>query len=327
MPVRGHRTPGFLKLFEDTRARLRDLTGGAEVALFCGSGTLANDAVAATLAAERDLSSGVVLVNGEFGERLTRQAQRAGLRFKTVVSDWGKPWDLAGLEAELKRGASWVWGVHQESSTGVLNDLPGLVKLAEVRSARVCLDCVSSIGATPIDLRGVHMASGAAGKALGAYAGISFVMADRAGLEIVDRSKVPASLDIASAIDAKGPRFTFPSPPVVALHAALQAYDTAEQARERYEQYAKLGKMVRAGLRKIGIEPIAAEGWAAPVITSFVCPKEMASAELVRFCRSRGFDIGGESEYMRKRGWAQIATMGAVVEGDVHDFLAVIAKA
>jgi aspartate aminotransferase-like enzyme len=268
-----------------------------------------------------------VLVNGEFGERLTRHAGRAGLAYRTVTSDWGKPWDLAALEDELKRGAAWVWGVHLESSTGVLNDLAGAVKLAAVRGARVCVDCVSSIGAVPIDLRGVHMASGASGKSLGAYAGVSFVMADRAALERVDRARVAASLDVAGAIDAKGPRFTFPSPPVVSLHTALRSYESAEQARERYEQYARLGQLVRTGLRRIGIEPIAAEGWAAPVITSFACPRGMATASVVRHCRSRGFDIGGESEYLRRRRWAQVATMGAVVEGDVRDFLAVIANA
>jgi aspartate aminotransferase-like enzyme len=327
LPVRGHRTPPFLKLFEDTRARLRDLTGGADVALFCGSGTLANDAVAANLGAERNLGPGVVMVNGEFGERLTRHAERAGLKFKAVTSGWGERWDVLALERELKAGAKWVWGVHLESSTGVLNDLPGLIAMGAEHGARICADCVSSIGAVPINLRGVHMASGAAGKCLGAYAGVSFVMADRKGLESVDHARVAASLDVAGAIDAKGPRFTFPSPPVVALHAALGAYEGAEAARERYEQYAKLGKVVRAGLRKIGMAPMAAEEVAAPVITTFVCPKGMESAKLVAFCRSRGFDIGGESEYLRKRGWAQVATMGAVVEGDVRDFLAVMARA
>ena len=35
---------------------------------------------------------------------------------------------------------------------------------------RVCIDGVSSLGAVPMDLRGVHLVTGSSGKALGAYA-------------------------------------------------------------------------------------------------------------------------------------------------------------
>jgi predicted N-acetyltransferase YhbS len=37
LPVRGHRTPTFLRLFEDVRGRLRDLVGGADAALSAGA--------------------------------------------------------------------------------------------------------------------------------------------------------------------------------------------------------------------------------------------------------------------------------------------------
>ena len=53
------------------------------------------------------------------------------------------------------RPGGWVWGVHHETSTGVLNDLSGLTKLAKKRGTRVCADCVSSIGTVDVDLSGV----------------------------------------------------------------------------------------------------------------------------------------------------------------------------
>ena len=48
-------------------AGLADGRGGPRVALFFGSGTLANDVVAATLASDRTAGAGLILVNGEFG--------------------------------------------------------------------------------------------------------------------------------------------------------------------------------------------------------------------------------------------------------------------
>ncbi len=63
-----HRCDEFVARYERVREQLgRLVRGAAGVALFCGSGTLVNDVVAATLAADRDSRPGLVLVNGEFG--------------------------------------------------------------------------------------------------------------------------------------------------------------------------------------------------------------------------------------------------------------------
>jgi aspartate aminotransferase-like enzyme len=328
-PAVYHRTPRFIVAFEEVRAALGSLAGGADAALLCGSGTLANDAVAANLAADPATGRGLILANGEFGERLSRQALRFGLRFRTLEWEWGRRWDLAAIRDALDgdHAVNWVWGVHLESSTGVLNDVQGLVALARPRAVRVCTDCMSSIGAVPMDLSGVHLASGASGKSLGSYAGVAFVLSRPGALDGVRRHRVPASLDLAGAIETRGPRFTFPSAPVLALREALRAYDTPDQRQERYDHYARLGALVRTGLRRAGIPPLADEAATpAPVITSFVCPRGLTSAQFVTLCRSWGFEVGGMSGYLERRGWAQIATMGTVREREVRLFLTRIAR-
>src|SRR5437899_1700983 len=68
-----HRGPEFIALFQKVRRRLGEIVGGRDVALFNGSGTLGNEAVAATLAAGPQSGRGIVLVNGEFGRRLLQQ--------------------------------------------------------------------------------------------------------------------------------------------------------------------------------------------------------------------------------------------------------------
>src|SRR5260370_39287618 len=89
-----HRDPEFITLFEDVRRSLEQLTGARGVALQVGSGTLANEAVAATLASEPDRDKGLMLVNGEFGRRLVKQIQRFGARPQVLERGWGQPWDL-----------------------------------------------------------------------------------------------------------------------------------------------------------------------------------------------------------------------------------------
>ncbi|HEV3263867.1 MAG TPA: aminotransferase class V-fold PLP-dependent enzyme, partial [Gemmataceae bacterium] len=142
-----HRGEEFITLFRKVRQTLGDLTGGRDVALLNGSGTLANEAVAALLAALPSKGRGLLLVNGEFSQRLALQAIRFGLTPRLLAWPWGQPWDLHEVAAALDEEppGSWVWGVHQESSTGVLNDLPGLVRTARSRGIRVCVDCISSL--------------------------------------------------------------------------------------------------------------------------------------------------------------------------------------
>jgi aspartate aminotransferase-like enzyme len=211
---------------------------------------------------------------------------------------------------------SWVWGVHLESSTGVLNDLSGLVQLATAREVRVCLDCISSLGAVPLDLQNVYLATGATGKSLGSYAGVAIVFADAAQLAGLDMCNVPSYFDIPAVLASEGPRFTFPSPSLMALDAALAAYAEPDKAQSRFDHYRRLGAYVRHQLRRVGLEPLAAEEVACPVVTTFAPPAGESSEEFVDRCRSWGFVIGGQSGYLAQRRLVQIATMGAIRRED-----------
>jgi aspartate aminotransferase-like enzyme len=314
-----HRGPEFIRRFLQVRRLLGKLVNGRSVALLNGSGTLGNEAVAATLAAEQseaggDKGRGIMLINGEFGERLARQATRFGLQPRILSWPWGEPWDLDAVDDALagEPPGSWIWGVHQESSTGVLNALPGLVRLAKKSGVRVCVDCISSLGAVPLDLSEVYLATAATGKSLGAIAGAAIIFADADALGRIDRSGVPSYFDISAALASDGPCYTFPSPTLLALEAALREYATPERAEGSYIRYRELGAWVRAQLRKIGLMPLAGEHCSSPVVTTFAPPGDESSQDFVDRCRTWGFAIGGESAYLARRRFVQIANMGAV---------------
>jgi aspartate aminotransferase-like enzyme len=315
-PPMYHRGPEFIDRFMNVRRTLGAMVGGRSVAILNGSGTLANEAVAATLAATPTRGRGVLLINGEFGQRLAQQAIRFGLRPRHLSWPWGKPWDLdevaAALAAETE--GSWIWGVHLESSTGVLNDLAGLLRVAKSHGVKVCMDCISSLGAVPLDLRDVYLATGATGKSLGAIAGAALLFTGKEAVAQVDRERVPSYFDLAAAMDSEGPCYTFPSATLRALEVALAEYDTPEKARNTYQRYAALGVYVRQELRRLGLEPLAQEDCACPVVTTFAPPSSESASSFVTRCRRWGFAIGGQSSYLAKRRLVQIATMGAVTQ-------------
>jgi aspartate aminotransferase-like enzyme len=315
-----HRGQEFLDLFEKVRGQLARLVNCRSVAVLNGSGTLGNEVIAATLSAEPRPTNGLILVNGEFGQRLVRQAARFGLSFDVLSWPWGQPWDLAEIQRRLARPdwhVDWVWGVHQESSTGVLNDLNGLIGVAKRADCKVCADCISSIGATPLDLSEVYLASGATGKALGSYAGAALIFADLRKLGHLDLGRVPSYLDLPAALRTVGPRYTFPSSTLCALGTALAAFETPEKAATCFERYRQLGTFVRVRLREVGLPPLAGEDCAAPVITTFAPPAGEVSEAFVARCHFWGFSIGGASGYLQERRLVQIATMGAVRQEDV----------
>jgi len=326
LPGIDHRSDAFAALHAGIRAQLAELAGAAPPALFCGSGTLANDVVAATLAADRRLHRGLVLVNGEFGRRLSVQATRAGLRHEVLAWEWGRPWDLAEIARALdaRHRPDWVWAVHLESSTGMLNDLAPLCAAARGRGVRVCVDAISSLGAVPLDLAGVHLATGVASKALGGVAGLSLVYAAPHALDGVDTSRVPTYLDLGATLACDGPRFTLSSNLLRVLDAALRPYADDAARRRRFAESARLGRFVRAQLRTLGLTPLVPEEHASPVITSFPPPPHVPAEELLARCRAAGFGLGGSSGYLRARGWLQIATMGHVLPSDAQRLFALL---
>src|SRR5215471_17561160 len=188
-----HRGNSFLKEFQAAKQVLCELVRASKVELFLGSGTLANDVIAGQLSLEN--KPGLILSNGEFGERLLDHGKRAGLQFKAQEYAWGEAFDLTRVRKALESDTApkWLWCTHCETSSGVLNDLPRLKALCSEFQVKLCLDCISSIGTTPVDLTGVYLASCASGKGLRSYPGIGMVFYHH---DPIPSARLPRYLDL-----------------------------------------------------------------------------------------------------------------------------------
>ena len=318
-----HRSHQFIELYEELRRRLGELMGGLRPVVLCGSGTLANDAVAANLHCAFGDAEGLVIVNGEFGERLSRQATCAGLNCRALKFGWGEAWSFRAIERELERRPAWVWAVHLETSTGVLNDLERLTELAAQHGAAVAADCVSSLGAVDTSRAGqrLFLASGVSGKALASYAGLAFVFLSQGAIAVLVGKTLCPTFDMVAALRSVGPVSTLPSPLVMAALQALRENFDGEAARvARFLHYLELGGSVREMMREAGLELLAAEEDAAPTIATFPLP----SAGFAQECLRAGFRIAHESDYLRTRGWGQIATMGSLTRESLETLFATV---
>jgi aspartate aminotransferase-like enzyme len=298
-----HRSPAFCTDLDATRARLSDLTGARRVAIMLGSGTLANDAVAAQLA--RGQEPGLILTNGEFGERLVAHAAGFGLRHDVLRWAWGAPLDLSAVARRLAQAppVGWVWAVHVETSTGVLNDVGALRTLCHQSDAKLCVDAISSLGVMPLDLGKVHLASAVSGKGLGAFPGLALVLYNH---DIRPAQEgTPRYLDLG-LYEGDGVPFTHSSNLLRALQTSMGRVDW----ERRYRIVARRSASLRARLRELGYEVVAAEGDAAPGIVTIALPAAIPSIRAGCELERAGFAVASHSRYLRDRNWMQISLMG-----------------
>jgi aspartate aminotransferase-like enzyme/GNAT superfamily N-acetyltransferase len=316
-PMISHRSKKFLADVANVQARLCAMVGARNVEFLFGSGTLGNEAVAGLLSLLAGY--GLILINGEFGQRLADEAKRWHLSFDTLVVPWGETFSLDEIDAHLAATptCSWIWCAHCETSTGVLNDLPGLAALCRARQVKLCVDCISSLGVVKLDLSTIYLASATSGKALGAVTGLAMVFYNA---PIAPASQyLPSYLDLGSYRQAAGVPFTMNSNLVYALAIALDTLGTRS-----YEVMARHGAALRAELRQLGLCVLAPEAVSSPAVTTIVLPSELSSVAVGNELVEHGFLISYQSRYLIARNWIQICLMGDYRMDTLPDLLKVL---
>jgi len=298
-----HRSDGFMADFKATRRLLCELVKAKSVEILTGSGSLANDAICAQLSLLNE--PGLILSNGEFGDRLIDHAGRQGLKFETYQIGWGEPFDLAQVRRRVEQKArpGWLWAAHCETSTGMLNDLPSLKALCAERGIKLCLDCISSIGTVPVDLSGVYLASCVSGKALASFPGLSMVFYNH---DLQPAPQLARYLDLGYYAAQQGVPFTTSSNLLYALQTALRRIDWPK----KFAELAKAGAELREDLRGAGLQIVAPSAHATPAVVTLALPREVSSVTIGNQLRSAGYLLSYNSSYLVKRNWIQICLMG-----------------
>ena len=300
-----HRGDAFKQCYHETVQRLKKLTNVRKVALLTGSGTLANEIVAWNL---RNQGTGLVLANGEFGERLVDHANRHGLDFEKHQIAWGENFDTSAVLKKLE-GKSWVWRTACETSTGILNPWREITAHCKARGIKVCLDTISAIGNTPLDLSDVHFATASSGKGLGAYAGIAIIFYNH---NIAQSNGAPRYLDLATYQSEDSVPFTMLSNLLFALHAALVHTDY----EAKFSRLEKMAGHLRAALQPRNLLLPIRRGQ-SNFIWTIQLPQKLNSCELGAKLLENGINVHCKNKYLVERNWIQISLMGSVAEADV----------
>ena len=301
MPI-SHRSAEFVELFKDTREKLCEITNSVYSQILMGSGTLSNDLVAAHLSTLG--GKGMILTNGEFGDRLINHATGFKLDFDTIREEWGEAFDYNMIKEKVDlESYDWIWFVHCETSTGVLNDLDLLREICIECNIKLCADCISSIGNVKLDLSGVYLATGSSGKGLASYPGLCFVFHNN---RVSPDPAIPQYFDLGNYSISEGVPYTVSSNLLSALNRSLQLIDV----EKNIEIADSFSDIIRSRLDTSGIEIVNAKAISCPSIITFRIGSNKSSVAVGEQLEKKNVFLSYRSNYLYERNLMQFALMG-----------------
>lgn len=178
-----HRNSKFLDTLNILKLNLKRLTRTTlthEVIITSGSGTLSNQIMLGEV--KRLDTKGLIISNGEFGDRLIKMGRSLGLDFTEIRFPKYQEIDIDVLSLYLEHNSlGWAVLCYNETSTSISNKLP--IQILAEKGIKVFADCISVIGNEEVDFSMLAGASASSGKGLGSYSGLSIIFLHKELLE------------------------------------------------------------------------------------------------------------------------------------------------
>lgn len=282
-PTIDHRGPEFGALGREVLAGLKEIfRTKAPVVIFPASGTGAWEAALVNTLSPGDRV--LMFEIGQFASLWRELATRLGLEVDFVPGDWRHGVDPKALAAKLAEDKSQsikaVCAVHNETSTGVVTDVPALRKAIDGarHPALFMVDVISSLGS--IDYRhdewGVDVTVAGSQKGLMLPPGLSFNAISDKAVAASKTSKMPRSYwDWAAMLKPNETGF-FPFTPSTNLLYGLReaiAMLQEESLDNVFARHARHGDATRAAVRAWGLEILCQDPSAySNVLTGVMMP-------------------------------------------------------
>lgn len=295
-----HRGPEFRALIRRTAQRLAGILGtSGDVLLLTASGSGGLEAaIVNTFSPGQEI---IVAACGAFGLRWAEIGRAYGLQVHLHQAEWGTPISPELVAQALKDHprARAVLLTHNETSTGVLNDLQLLARTVKDAGKLFLVDAISSAGCVELqmDAWGLDLLVTGSQKGWMVPPGLAMVAAGASYWEAYRSARLPRFyLDLGKARDDQARGETPFTPAVnvlVALDVALDLIE-AEGLAAVIARHRELRDVVRGEARRLGLRPLAADHHASPTVTPLHPPEGIQADELRRALRQEhGVEVAG----------------------------------
>ena len=330
-----HRGPEFAELIRSVTDGLQQLFQTEhEVLILTASGTGAMEAMVVNTLSPGDRALAVSI--GSFGDRFAAIAETYGADVERLSFEWGAAADPDKVVAALERDPAFkaVFVTHNETSTGVTNDLESIAKA--VRAARpdilILVDAISSLGSLrcPVDDWDLDVVATGSQKGWMVPPGLAMVSVRPRAWEAWERARMPrVYFDFGRARDmlAKGQT---PWTPAVSIFYALEVALKrllAEGIDGIVERHRRYGEFTRAGVKALGLELLADERYASNTVTAVRVPDGVDGSALTKLMREEYDTVlaGGQGKLAGKI--FRIGHLGWCSEDDLRNALDALAQA
>jgi len=257
MPLLGQFDPEFTQIMNEVMdlTRFAFQTTNARTFPVPGTGRAGLEAALVSLVEPGDRV--VVIEHGRFGLLLIEIAERCGAEVAAVRGEWGRLIDPEAVATALKAGPTKLVAiVHGETSTGTLQPLDEIARLAHDHGALLVADCVVTLGGceVAVDRWGIDVAIAGSQKCLSCPSGLAPITYNERAEAVIRgrRTRVRSNyLDLGQLADYWSPtRFnhhTAPTAMVYGLREALRAVHD-EGLEARFARHRLHGEALRAGL-------------------------------------------------------------------------------
>ena len=321
-PLVGHLDPYIFTVMDDTMNLLRYVFQTKNELTFpvSGTGSAGMEAGFCNFLEEGDVA--VIGVNGFFGERMAENASRCGAEVIRVDAEWGKIIPPEAIEATLRaqKKVKLLAVVHAETSTGVLQPLTEVSRLAKQYGALFLVDAVTSLGGheLAIDDWGIDICYSGSQKCISCPPGLAPFTVNQIALDTVKmrKRKVPSFyLDLSllsgywSSSGSKSYHHTGPIYLFYAFHEAL-ALIAEEGLEARLERHLRHGSALQAGMEAMGLTLHAQQDYRLSTLTSVRIPSGVDDLRVrQRLLNEFGIEIGSGLGSLKGQIW-RVGLMG-----------------
>ena len=318
-----HRGPEFKQIIYGITDKLKQLfqTKG-DVFLLTASGTGGMEAAVVNTLSPGDEVLSVAI--GVFGERFGVIAEKFGAEVIPLRFEWGKAADIDTIRKALqdKPGIKAVLVTHNETSTGVTNDLGSISSVAKEFDKLLLVDAISSLGSInlPVDDWRCDVTVTGSQKGWMTPPGLAMVSVSQKAWQAHSKAKMPRFYwDFTKAKNYLEKGQTPWTPGVSTVYALSIALDMVQKEgfANIIARHTRVAQTARDGIKSLGLSLFAQESHASNTVTSVAASNGLDTKKLLKIMREEHQVVLGGGQQKLDGKIFRIGHLGRVNDDDI----------
>ncbi len=326
-PMIDHRGPEFVRIMQRVTDKMKQVfMTKNDLFILTGSGTGGLEAAVVNTLSPGDKV--IAVSTGVFGDRFSNIAKAYGADIIPLRFQWGKAAEPELVKQTINDNpdVKAVLVTHNETSTGVTNDLEALASIVKNANKLLIVDSISGMGSIkcPVDEWNIDVLVSGSQKGWMVPPGLSMISFSSDAWKAYASAKMPRFYWDFNQAKKYLDRGQTPWTPAVSI---VFAFDVAldmmlEQGMQNIiNKHAKIGSYTRKEVLSLGLSLFAEESHASNTVTAVSGPPGLNIKELRRILREeRDLVLGGGQQTLDGKIF-RIGHMGWVTESEIKEVI------